>query len=208
MFDQQSFQNIFLIKLFISHIINFEMIVDQILDKMREVQNNLLEYLEDKITIDDCFKVISKNEQILYDYFHLSLNLIAQIANNHYRSNNFIHKIEQLIRFLEPQIKQNCTNSDIFEIFKYNKRILLFLVEEGILTIDAHIVEKMMSEELREMFYQQYFLKEIIPYISTLKLQIFHYCDNDYFDLIYKFNGELPENFEERRKIGQNEDYI
>ena len=35
------------------------MIVDQILDKMKKVQNNLFEYLEDKITIEDCFNVIS-----------------------------------------------------------------------------------------------------------------------------------------------------
>ena len=59
------------------------MIVDQILDKMKKVQNNLFEYLEDKITIEDCFNVISTEKRISSDYLFLVLNLISQIANNH-----------------------------------------------------------------------------------------------------------------------------
>lgn len=184
------------------------MIVDQILDKMKKVQNNLFEYLEDKITIEDCFNVISTKKRISYDYLFLVLNLIAQIANNHYRCNNFINKIEQLIHFLKPQIKQNYSNLIIFKIFKYNKRILLFLIEEGILTIDIQIANKMMKYKYKQMFYPQYFLKEIIPFLSTFGKQLFYYDDNDYDDLINNFNGQLPENFEEKRKIGQNEDYI
>lgn len=119
------------------------MIADQILDKMREVQNNLLGYLEDKVSINDCFKVISKSNQILYKYLFQVLNLIAQIANNHYRYNNFIHKIEKLILFLKQDIKRNYSNSDIFDIFKYNKRILLFLIEQKILIFDEYVVKNM-----------------------------------------------------------------
>ena len=69
------------------------------------------------------------------------LYLIAKIANNHHRNSNFFSKIEFILLHFEKDIKENFLNSEIFNIFKFNKRILLFLLERDFLKIDQFIVE-------------------------------------------------------------------
>ena len=58
----------------------------------------------------------------------LFLRLINEISNNHQRSSNLINKIEKILDQIQKDIKKYFTNSQIFELFKENLRILLFLV--------------------------------------------------------------------------------
>ena len=114
--------------------------------------------------------------------------------------------MEQILHFLKKQIKQKLTNSTIFKIFKYNKSILLFLIEEKIMTIDECIAGEMMQEKLINMFYPQYFFKEVSS-ISRHKYEQYYY-DYDYEEFLEQYKNQLPEKFEEKRKIGQNDGYI
>ena len=129
-------------------------------------------------------------------------HLITKISNNHYRFPYFFEKIQKILLDLKDSIIKNYTNYEIFHIFKSNKRLLLFLIEEKILKIDEKIVAfisnklsfKNMSFEhveikinkYKDYNYFEYFAPEIKPFLQDLEVNI-------------------PENFDELRKLGENE---
>lgn len=96
--------------------------------------------------------------------------------------------------FLKDKIKQSFSNSEIFNIFKKSKKILLFLIEEKILFIDDSIVKIMTNYSYDKVKYPHYFFPEIKSLIDD--------------ELNQKISKEIPENFEEKRKIGQSDDHI
>lgn len=68
------------------------------------------------------------------------LQLISIITNNHHRIVDFFKKIGMILLHMSDYIKQKYPNHDIFNIFKYNKRVLLILIENNILSIDDHMI--------------------------------------------------------------------
>ena len=63
--------------------------------------------------------------------------------------------------------KRYFSYSEIFNIFKSNKRILLFLIEQQIIVIDQYIVIRITTtEKFIESKYPQYFQPEIQPFIN------------------------------------------
>ena len=79
-----------------------------------------------------------------------------------------------------------------------NKRITLLLIEEQIIIVDRTIAFKLINGK-----YNQYFLTEIQPFFDKeMKSKI--QCKQDYNKII----KEIPENFDEKRKIGENENYV
>ena len=63
--------------------------------------------------------------------------------------------------------KRYFSYSEIFNIFKSNKRILLFLVEQQIIIIDEFIAKKITNIDIYiEAKYPQYFQPEIQPFIN------------------------------------------
>lgn len=89
-----------------------------------------------------------KNRQILIkslnDYnitqkkhdFELFLCMISNISKYHFRGPNFFTKIEKILRIFKEDIKLSFSQFNIFQIFKDNKKIILFLVKEKILETD------------------------------------------------------------------------
>lgn len=81
------------------------------------------------------------------------LALIQKVVHSHCHSTFFYDKIFRVLSILLDGIKQIFSNISIFEMFKYEKRILLFLIENKILTIDNeiiiddHIYERMHYEQ-------------------------------------------------------------
>lgn len=90
-----------------------------------------------------------------------TLRLILNIANNHHRSNDFFSKIEKIILIFKNEIKQSYSNLDIFNNFKSNKRILLFLIEEKIMKMDKTIASIINKGIYKESKYPNYFFPEI-----------------------------------------------
>ena len=58
------------------------------------------------------------------------LHLILKISNNYHCKRAFFNKIERIFLYYKDQITTNLTNFEIFNIFKSNKRILLFLHDQ------------------------------------------------------------------------------
>ena len=114
---------------------------------MQEVQNFLLTFLEEDQDIEENYENLMKilTDQKIRENKHeleLFLRLINTIGNNHRRVSGFISKIEQLLREIKKEIKSRFSNSEIFELFEENKRILLFLIKEDLLKIDENIFSK------------------------------------------------------------------
>lgn len=173
--------------------------IKKYIDEMKEVQENLLEFLDNDANNETTFQ----NSRICDDQNKLKtlLHLILNIANNHQRKQNFFSKIDQVLMFYKEYIKKYFSNWEIFNIFKRNKRILLFLIDEQIMFMDERIAEKFLTDvKLSNTNYPDYFAPEIKPFISD-------YLQYKEEDVIERIN-EIPENFYDLRKLGENGSYI
>ncbi|KAK8853002.1 hypothetical protein M9Y10_018000 [Tritrichomonas musculus] len=177
------------------------------LDEMKKIQENILEFLESESNTENIFKNLKQifNEIKIYDDQHKLkslLHLLTKIAENHRRNPNFFNKIEQILSIFKEQIKKYFSNWEIFTIFKGNKKILLFLIEEHVINIDENIAKEITTKKkYRKSKYPQYFAPEI-KYL--LKANWFPRYDN----LIKQINEEIPEDFYELRKIGEEDRFI
>ena len=159
------------------------------LGKMNEIQNTFLKYIDDE---NDSQEEIQKLIKILKDFQVLSnkhmltstIHFIASIIDYHYRTNSFFKKIFQIILFLKDEIKKNYSNFEIFNFFKNNKKVLLFLSQEKILIFDQFIISKMYEEEYEHSLTLEYLYPEIKDLIKNDKI----------------ISNAIPENIEELRK--------
>ena len=163
-------------------------------DIMKSLQNHLLEFIERENNSEENyqnFDDIFNEQKISNDQcnFKSFIHILLQIANNHYRTPNFFSKIDKIILTLKDEIKQKFSNSQIFNFFKSNKRILLFLIKEKILVIDHSITNIILNDtKFNVRNYIQYF-----------------FIENE---IIQNFSIENSEVFDEKREIGENDDTI
>lgn len=181
-------------------------LIKEPLEKMKNIQQTLLNFLDDETNDEINFQnlinyfdeqKISENEIL----FNNVLTMISKISYNHHRNQYFIIKIEQILKSYEGKMKQYFTNFYIFNIFKRNKRILLYLFKENILTPDEEIFAKIKKGKYARMNYLQYFYPEFKSF-----------CDIQLINQIEEENPELINldliSFDEKRKIGENDGYI
>ena len=180
---------------------SFTMSISKYLNDLKTIQENFLEFLENIENIEENFQLlqikfedtkIRDNKQDL----RLFLHFISNICNNYFHGPTFFFKIEQTIRFFKDNIKKYYSNSEIFNIFKENKRIILFLINEKIITIDKSIAKTITSVEFSDKYYPQYFSPEIKPFA------------NEKWFPKNKLIEELPDNFNELRIKGENSSFI
>ena len=168
--------------------------IQQIIDQKKEYYNPLLIFLESNIDDESLiFKDFDEKgfKEILY--------LISKIAKNHHQNAGFFSKIEKFLLYFEDKIKQTFSNSEIFNFFKSNKKILLFLFEKKIITIDESIINYMFEKSDKD--YPTFFWPEIESfenhnYINKVKSQL------------SKLDSSAFDNFELKRKIGENDLYV
>ena len=197
---------------------------------MKSIQEFLLEFLNDESNSGaDLQFLTSKFQDLKFYESHYELesllHLLVRIANNHHCSSNFYGKIEAILTFYKDDIQKFFSNSQIFNIFVSNKRILLYLIEEKIITIDEYIVKKLTSDKYVKMKYPQYFSPEIRPFMNEkwfpkIEVKKENNSRNNWNNLnnqdqnnlsnkwIEELKNELPEKFYEKRKNGQNDSYI
>ena len=183
--------------------------IQEYLDNMKNLQDVLLVYLENQADseVNYQFLINTINKQKICSSkqeLALLLHLISTISQNYCRDFQFISKIEKILGYLGDYITRTFTNLEKFKIFKHNKRILLFLLEKNILTLDEFIVRKMISKDYLKAKYPQYFSPEIKPF---MKLDWFPKSEESkWVKELEKFENQ--ENFFELRKEGENENYI
>ena len=91
-------------------------------EKMKSIQNFLLEFLEAESDANDKYEnfinLISTQEINNKKHeFTALLQLINHIGNNHHRAPNFISKVERVLRQFKQEIQKYFSNSEIFDIF-------------------------------------------------------------------------------------------
>ena len=136
------------------------------LDKMKAIQGNLLQFLDDSSNSEENYQNLIKifeDQKIQESQHELKsvLHLITRIANEHHRSPNFFSKIDQILNNFKKDIQQFFSNYEIFNIFKSNKRILLYLLEEKIMKIDKSIAHTMKTRKYKLLKYPEFFFNEI-----------------------------------------------
>ena len=186
------------------------------LDMMKDIQENILNFFDEEVKSEEYFlnpKTKFNNTKICdnkYDLL-LLLHLISTILDNYHHFPNFFSKIEKILQFFKEDIKKYFTNSEIFNIFKSSKRILLFLVEQQIIIIDEFIAKKITNIDIYiEAKYPQYFQPEIQPFFNEKWFPKYDPKDrylekNSWVEEIKK---ELPENYYGKRKEGENDSKI
>lgn len=129
------------------------------IEEKKELYELVLQYIDDEsdnknVVFDNLLKLIEKlNFNANHGEFRLLLHLTVQISNNHYRGTNFFAKIEAILSKLK--IKQTFSNSEIFKIFKSNKRILLYLIQSKILEIDQIIADQIIDLDYSKFLYTE-----------------------------------------------------
>lgn len=145
--------------------------INQHVEKMKIIQISLLEFIDTDTNEESDFeqfvKILSQY-QINKSRIELCalLHMLVQLSNNHFRYPSFFTKIEKIILNLQSQIQQFFTKSEIFHIFRTNKRLLLFLFEQNILTPDQSIANIFQSSKYRKKSYPQYFYPEFKSFFS------------------------------------------
>lgn len=194
--------------------------IQQYLDEMRKIQENLLIFLDGDHNDDENFSNLIKlfdDLKIREDKHILKqlLYLITRISGNYHRGPNFFHKLEQILNFFKNEIKKYFSNLEIFNIFKSNKRILLLLIEENIMIFDEKIAKTiLLGYEYLEKSYSSYFLPEIRPFVNKQWFptnnnnKLMGRISNKLFKLIEIIKDDLPEDFYEKRRIGENDSKI
>ena len=161
--------------------------IQRYLAKMKGIQDNLLEFLKSEDDFKDTLnqftnflkKQLVQNE-ILKDF----LNLLSKISMNHQRTVNFIKKIESILTFLKNDIQSKISNTSLFNVFRDNKRILLFLFKNNFIKFDEYINDHLIST----YDYIDYFQPELISYETKKSIE----------DAI----------FDEIREEGENHNYL
>ena len=183
--------------------------------KLKSIQSSLLEFLEEESDGEDKYKnfinLVSTQQIIKEEHeFKALLQLINSIANNHHRVPNFISKVERVLRHFKQDLQKYFSNSEIFKIFKDNKRILLFLLEEKLMIMDEYIFSIITKSFYVRKNYCEYFQPEIKPFLTEENIEKYGSKNKSLKDaeFIKRMNKEVEENFYEKRREGLNDDYL
>ena len=189
---------------------------EEFVDKMKNIQIILLEFLEDESDAEDKYEnlinLISTLNIINVQYeFKALLKLMNTISSFHQRGPNFISKNERLLRHFKKDIQKYFSNSEIFEIFKLNMRIHLFLIEEKIMTIDEYVFSQIIiDQDCIDKKYLEYFQPEIRPFLTEENIEKYGSKNKILKDdkFIEKMKKEVDKDFYEKRREGERDDYL
>ena len=191
------------------------MSIDENIEKMKSIQDVLLRFLEDESKAEyifDHFVRLVTTLKIINDKYEFKalLQIINRIAYGHQRVPNFISKIEQLLRHFKTEIQKYFSNSEILEIFTSNRRILLFLIEEKVMVVDEYIFSKFTSFDYGVKKFDEYFQPEIKLLLTKENIEKYGSKNESLKDaeFIEQMNNEVEENFYEKRREGENDDYL
>lgn len=125
----------------------------------KELYDKLMQLIEYESIYDDDFAILInfiKNQKIQKNANELKLliGLLIDISNNHHRKYNLIDRIEQILLYFEDDIKEKLSASEIFNLSKRNKLILLFLHNKNFIKIQSFL------PDLDRMYYP-FFYPEI-----------------------------------------------
>lgn len=180
--------------------------IEQYIAKKKLIHQKLIDYLDSDDDIEEeCQNLLLTihNQQIKNDPIELKefFLMLLTFTNFYHRKRDFYDKIDRILACLRDEIEENYTNSEIFEIFHSNKRVLLFLTENNIFKFDRQHVILLMNKKFLSESYHCYFFFFIKPFIDSKKqnsILAFMKSDKDY----------ESDSFADNQKEAENETYI
>ena len=176
------------------------MFTEEYSSKMKTFQDTLIEFLQEEDSsesdLSNIIRLLDKL-RIRKDQgdFKLILHMLLKLSDVSTSDTSIIPKIEQILIKLKKDIKHFFSNDEIFIIFQKNKRILYILIKNKILAVNKFIANRMINNDwFKNRKYPQFFFPEIRPFISEKEVD--------------EISGQIPENFEEKREIGENDNFI
>lgn len=164
--------------------------------EMYRLQEQLLDFLNNETYENADLELLIKNiSNVQKDHisFKSFLRLFCQISNQAHRNSFFNTKINDILQVLAEDIKLNISNFEIFTIFENNKLILPYLFDQKIITPNLSIFHRICRKN-----YKYFLFKEFPDFLSKR-----------FVDSIKKLlNKEGPNSFEQKRKIGENDNFI
>ena len=131
--------------------------------------------------------------------------MVSKIANHHNHAEKFFIKIEKILKYFKKQITSHFSSFEIFNIFKKNKRITLFLINEKKIILDKYIFNTMINRKYHDRNYFQYFLPEINDFLTDNDIIIEKILNEEEIKFL---SIDLDDKFYQNRKISENECYI
>ena len=203
-------------------------IMENYIENKKNLYNSILKFLEESDEENDD-EVRKKSFQKLINIINIQqveedeeemrqfLEIIKSIGENHHRDPHFNEGMNQLLLYYKDQIKQTLSNTRIFHIFENNKKIVLFLLKNNIITISDEIYNEMINKiDYNKINYSHFLVQEQ----DDIKSQYCHF----FIPELEKFDGEekmesikndlLKEdpniftNYETKREEGENDSYI
>ena len=176
--------------------------VEKFLEEYKSIYDKYLNFIENEENIEENYMILTQiiEDAKIKDFQHklrLFLRMVISIANNHQHCPNFYAKIDKTLKYFKDDIKKYFLNSEIFSIFKSNKRILLFLIKEKIFSVDKFLIKYIQTHGTYDQ-YLQYFAPEIKPFENE------KWFPSYFLSMI----ENLPDNFNELRMEGENHNYI
>ncbi|KAK8896811.1 hypothetical protein M9Y10_014732 [Tritrichomonas musculus] len=180
--------------------------IKKYVSEKKEIYNILLKLLEDsesnETDFQNFFECINLQKERSREKFTHLFQLITNIANNHHREKTFFQTICQIIDYYQGLIKQTFSNIDIYNIFKSNKLILLYLFEKEIIVIDGIIAQEIYKTvETNGNRYCHFFYPEIKKFLKEYQIQ----CIEN--ELLSK-DPNFFDYFDEKRFLGENDSRI
>ena len=143
--------------------------IERYINQKKRLYELLLKYTENGDETNDTYyqnliqdiadSKIPENQKELKEF----LFMLSKISKNHHRYTDFFTKIEKILLFLKDKIKQTFSNMELYKLFKNNKQIILFLLQNNIIACDKPICEKIIE---KGDFYSFYFYPEIKSFID------------------------------------------
>ena len=177
--------------------------LEKYINYKKEIYQHFLNFIEDEEeeNFTNCYEDIKKIEVFqgdkIRDEMISMLHLILRISNNYHRTPNFDKKIEQILLIIFNDIKNTLSNFEIFEIFKSNKRILLFLIHNKIITIDQIVLNFILDHDS----YCHFFYPEIKSQMNEEERKIEE-------EKLLEIDQNIFDTFDQKRQNGENDFYI
>ena len=171
------------------------LLIQQYLKEMQSINENLLVFIDDEANEETNYQELIKclNQAKIGEY-HLKLveflHLIVNIANNHHRKPLFYEKIDKILQFFLPKIRQFYTKEEIFNIFSSNNRLLLFFFKQNVIDFDNDNIIISKINHIKIFLNLTYFYKLEGNLLQKEKNSLFEIEKNDEHFNEYCLKGE------------------
>lgn len=171
--------------------------VENWIDQKKELYSLILNFLESEKDSEDEFQVLMKiidNQEIVKNKHSIKeiFQILYKIGDNHHRTTDFFTRLARIFKYLTKEWLP-IDNTEIFSIYKKNKRLLFHLLEHEIITPDASNLQYLNDSKNNYYFFPV--IKNLLDE-ETKKSQ-----ENE---IKQKFNESI-ENFESKIKEGEDD---